>query len=748
MKTPAEFEEKIAYLESAPFEEVAQFIKRRKKTYRRAAPQTQFWTSNFLVKWAAQILDLPYAIDFLFDYFQQSDTNPGFLQEAVGANPKLMERAIKLSKAHENDEHWRCMDCMSAHKNTRLRVFYKELDYLRKLDKHWKKKGGFYEGVISALDYEDILIHTVSSFERFKRSEQTIENQSLQTSHEVHYSRVLNHILNIKRESQPDTAVAKKYDLSEFRKKVSDVMPPLNPAEGVVRRKYLPRELITPEKKQFRDVIDFYFSYLSTQYQIEKYLCGYADFEIIDGLEAELKINDEFAIHWRNDKKSIFQDNLTINKALQNQELLTHLEDSRLELSEKQVASSNKAANISWKYLCLPATIKSETQNELEVQKLFELLVTLSDYLMPDGRYITYNKDRNPPKPIAILKRSKPKHLERLFKGDYLYVDERDGFIQNIAKYFGWNPSEVQPALDFVTLDLGRNAPITIEEIDILSRPLIKIGTHYIWLSSFMKNRRWDTLLHKRIAKERLFDHQKQSAEMEVGLAKSFLDAGFKAIPSWKYNHGKEEGGEIDTLAFKDTTLFVIELKTSFLDEDLVASNKYRELRFDFKASDQLSNHLEHIEDNFESFRSNIPELSIDCDWEALTIIPLIVSNIFEFDDQLISEQYRKVSLFELQVILRNDLYDALHNRMRPYLPNGVGDVPVANIFQNYNQRNPQFKNEQILPQDKAYYNLWSSPDTCSPQDILSAIEERKVWQGLDGMMEFGSGERIMIGGI
>lgn len=730
MKTPEEFEEKIAYLESASFEEVAQFIKRRKKTYRRAALQTPFWTSALLARWAAQLLDLPYAIDFLLDYFKQSDTNPGFLQEAVKAKPKLMERVIKLSKAYEAAEHWQSMEFLKRHEDTRLRILYKELIYIRRLNEHWKEKSRFYEGVISALDYEDILIHTASYFERFKRGEQTISDQSRITSHELHYCRVLNHILNIKRESQLDTAVANKYELSAFNQKASDAMPPINPAEGVIQGKYLPNESINPEKKLIREVIDFYFCYLSTQYQIEKYLCGYADFETIDGLEAELKTNKEFAIHWRNDKKSIFQETLALNKALAK----ITANSNKVSLSRLRIEQPIESSIESWEYLCLPKHIKSnyeEEKEDIDVEAVLKFLINFAI----DPTLEAYNFDSTDSKNTKDL-------YAKL--SPYILINGEEKLVQVTTTYYPWDRNTTESLLDFLTTDL--NSPSTT--IDILSRPLIKIGTQHIWLSSLMKDRRWDTLMHRRVAQESLFSHQKQSADMEKGLAKSFLDAAFKAIPGWKYNHGKEGGGEIDTLAFKDKTLFVLELKTSFLDEDLLTSNKYRELRFDFKASDQLSNHLEYIEGNFESFRSEIPELSIDCDWEELTITPLIVSNIFEFDDQLISEQYRKISLFELQVILRNDLYDALHNRMGSYLPNGVGDTPVANIFQNYNQRNPQFKNEQIAPQDKAYYNLWSSPDACSPQDILSAIEERKVWQGLDGMMKFASGERIMIGGV
>lgn len=99
--TNDEFIEKITSLETAPFQEVAQFIKARKKHFRKVQSQKPFWTSLLLAKFSKKIMGLPFAIDFLFDYFKQPDTNLRFIQEAAHANPKQLERVIKLSRADE-----------------------------------------------------------------------------------------------------------------------------------------------------------------------------------------------------------------------------------------------------------------------------------------------------------------------------------------------------------------------------------------------------------------------------------------------------------------------------------------------------------------------------------------------------------------------------------------------------------------------------------------------------------------------
>lgn len=251
--------------------------------------------------------------------------------------------------------------------------------------------------------------------------------------------------------------------------------------------------------------------------------------------------------------------------------------------------------------------------------------------------------------------------------------------------------------------------------------------------------------MHRRMAAETLFNQPDQSKEIEIGLADSFKKAGFNAVASCEYNKGKDDEGEVDTLAFKDHVLFVIELKTTYVEENLLRYAWYHAIKFEYKAIEQLMRHQEYIEANFEVVRS-IPELGIDCELEELEIIPLIVSNIFEFDDLLTKGQYRKVSLFELLVILHNDLYESLHNRLASFLSGEEADFLASSVIQAFNQNNTHFNRSVSGRAAKEKYSLWSDPESCSPKNLVNSIRDGKVWKGLDEMMGFRPGESLEIG--
>ena len=172
----------------------------------------------------------------------------------------------------------------------------------------------------------------------------------------------------------------------------------------------------------------------------------------------------------------------------------------------------------------------------------------------------------------------------------------------------------------------------------------------------------------------------------------------------------------------------------------------YNAIRFEYKASDQLKKIEEYIQRNFEEVK-NIPELGIDCSLDELKIIPLIVSNIFEIDDYIIKGEYRKISLFELMVILNNDLYDTLNSRMNSVLLGENLDTSFSSVIQSFNRNAPHIKKEELKPYTVEESDLWSNPDGCSSTDLLDAIDKKKVWIGLDELIDFDHGEPISISG-
>lgn len=729
---------KVGKLKDQGFDELARYLKSAK--FKNSRYTEIFWISDLPVAWVHEICQLPNFIELLINYFSTSGTaNPGFLHKVAQINPKLLIRIIKLKAAFEYPSHWDTFSFFKTGQNPDLKVFYKELDFIRKLKADWEAKERYYTSIVSGLDYEDILVHMVSFFEKFKRSEQTKGNQSLITSHEVSLCYVLNKMLNIKRAAANRTGEVcrNKYTVSEFKKVVQDTLPPLNTVEGIIQGKYLPVESVRRKKKLTRETIRFYLSLFSTGYQIDKYLSGHADFVEIENLSATLRTNRTFAIHWRNDKKIWYQENLTRNKAIQRPETKEYF-SKPTELYEKQNFLAIQAAIEYGNYLKLPDQITEYA--DIGFNQLFTLLKTFSNYLMPDGRKIFYTHDA-PNIPKAVFRRIKPTMFSQLFECNYLVAFEEDQLLKSCTKYFGWDASKVKVLIDFLTTDLEANNNSTF---NILKRPLIKIGSQYIWLSSLLRDRKWEVLFHKRWLVDVLGSHQKQSAEIEKGIAEQFKGAGFKAVNSYKFKDGESEG-EIDTIAFKDNTLFIIELKTTYLEEDLLRYGWYSASRFETKARNQLERAQDYIEKNFILIKS-IPELGVDCELADLKVIPLIVSNIFEIDDLQIHNEFRKISLFELSVILKNDLYNVLNSRIEELIPDTNSDISFSGLIQSFNRLAPHFKNQNLQLYNAEQCNLWAKKDNCSPHDLIEAIDQRKVWKGLDEMMGFEFGESISIG--
>lgn len=144
-------------------------------------------------------------------------------------------------------------------------------------------------------------------------------------------------------------------------------------------------------------------------YQIEKYLCGYADFDYIDGQEAQLITNKQFATHWRNDKKSWFQQSLAMNKAIQKKGQKVLFSDDQLDIENENFLGTQKAIQY-WQYLNLPDAIPEKPNNhslQFTPGQLFKLLISFSNFLMPQGRIIIQDDDGVP----KVLKRELPQVL-------------------------------------------------------------------------------------------------------------------------------------------------------------------------------------------------------------------------------------------------------------------------------------------------------------------------------------------------
>lgn len=113
-----------------------------------------------------------------------------------------------------------------------------------------------------------------------------------------------------------------------------------------------------------------------------------------------------------------------------------------------------------------------------------------------------------------------------------------------------------------------------------------------------------------------------------------------------------------------------------------------------------------------------------------MRIIKVIVSNSFQGDNIFINETYLKVSIFELTVILKNDLYNVLMSKMGSLLFDDKFDMPVSFLNNIINKNNPNIKTENnTITLENT--NLWKDRTSCHPNNIVNAIKNNSVFKHL-----------------
>jgi len=394
-----------------------------------------------------------------------------------------------------------------------------------------------------------------------------------------------------------------------------------------------------------------------------------------------------------------------------------------------------------WDYLKLPHIHKvGKDDCPLNVKKILLLLYTFSSWLIPLKRQIYSNgQDYGA---HLYSKVPVPSEFEEQFSREFLNVFNYNEVCLKVKQFFNWDLSEVKSIIDYLSTDLlNKKANV---RVDCYSRPFLKFGDNIYWMTNLYEDLKWECNLHQRMIKEGL-NHNTQIANIEKSLADDFEQADFGAVPSHKYypDRGSDnEQAEIDTLAYKDGYLFIIEMKTTYVEENPAQKAIYHSKKVEGRAKYQLAMACEYIKRNFHKIKS-IKDLKIDRDLSEIEIVPLIVSNIFDYDGEVTENGILKISDFTLRLILNNDWAELMFSNSKmaaQYLPPNTNhfDLPVISLDAMGNKNNPDFNPTAFrFPDNRDQCSLWSSDKECSPQDLLSAIKQNKVWAFVDKIWDF-----------
>lgn len=716
----------IKELENASFSDVSSFIKKNNyfsdsRTY---SCTELFWQSHIPIKWFNELVKEPYLENLLFAYFSKSNNaNNDFIKLFINSKHSVeLVRILKLSEAFNMDSHW---NTFSVFKNAiDLKVVYKELDYIKAYRQYWKNETVKFENKIKEIDYEDIIIQMISYFEYFKRySKKTANNAELITSYKAHLIKILETILIIKKKSSAKNKLDCKYNTVNFKLIAKEQLPPTRSIESFKNLHLIPNEKINKQKKNFREVVEFFFAKDNSEYQIQKYLSGLAEFEMIEDLEAELLTNPKYNLYRKTLERGLYDEVFFTNKVIENEDLLKRVREQK-DILLKQFELSICASIEYFNFLKIPTIIfKKGTLEKIDLEKVLILLKSFSLFLMPQGRTIINDE--------IVFRKKAPQRFEDTFDIDYLVSFEKNELVEKCHQYFEWSRDEIQIIIEYLTTDLNSKKN---DKIDIQKSPLIKVGNQYIWLSSFLKDTRWEIILHKKIVNENSENLREQPIETEKYISEIFKKAKFGSISSHVYKN-KNVRGEIDILAYKENTLFILELKSTYIEEDIMKTSKYEVLKFNSKASEQLSLAKDYIINNYNELLK-CKNLGINCELKDLKIVTIIISNIYQSDNLILRNEHHKISLFELMIVLKNDLYNMLVQKECKVLTGEKIDIPVNTMLQIENKLNLKYsKTHKQINEEEC--SLWKDNNICSANDLTTAILENKVWKHQAELKQF-----------
>ena len=313
----------------------------------------------------------------------------------------------------------------------------------------------------------------------------------------------------------------------------------------------------------------------------------------------------------------------------------------------------------------------------------------------------------------------------------------------NIMDYKSSNPwekpseEELDNALDAIILDISntRNIPY-----DLYESPILKIGNICYTFSTLLGDGNvfhlMNSLLYKKNNKNKQYnssrtnDINQEIKKVAAQVENWFSTIGYQAISELEFKN-KDYEGDMDCLALKDDTLFIIELKSTYNRTTLRAAHDYKKTLH--KAGKQLKKIENYIKDYYEEFKTTLNGIiDLPEDYKALKLYPIVVSTTFEHDYKLFNN-YKKISLFELKIILEDSksaLLLARANDMewmqKKYLLNEI------NISGQGFQSNDYAEIIKDLVKDSSNHSFYQIGQKYAPAQIIEAIEKDKVWDFLD----------------
>jgi len=646
------------------------FYKRNKKIF----DKKYFWQSELPHFHLEGILESDLKVTFLESYLTDGENcNHELNIHLLAIAQDDYIKHIKLWKAFSHDSFLMSFKQIASYQS-QLSDIVKGFEIINKEEKKIKLEEKADSNYFLQFTFGEIVLGFTLYFQALKRDKSTAGNTSYQTSVEVALVNELNNIIALLREKSnmefkfiDNNALQNEFELYESPHPILGKNSPHLPLD----EKY----------KLLFELISRLLNRKSRKGSIELFLSGYADFESVFLNPAMLKTNTSFRNFKINDLKPQPEEQYFSNIK----------DDSEVNTNHKtDISTSVKIFG----FYGVPDFI-----GDVDMKKALKLLKTFSTFKGPAERIIIS------PSQFHIQNKGDKKFIELFGSNESISVFENDHLRKGIADYFNWDQEETKSLLTFLTFDLECDLP----PINWVSKPFLKIKNQVLWLGSFLKDRRWDNIILNRLKKEKEHNNVVSviSKNFELKIENLFKQNEFRTISGAKFKSIDGKTGDFDVLAFKDNVLFVCEAKNGVWSNDFIHASYSETVRLEGCAAEQLDKSIDNIREDWEKIKKllSLPNTN---KLESVTLVPLIITNYFEGDLRIYKETIRKISLLELDVILKNKKRDLLESYFKYLLKNNFHN---NTFFRNIN------------------WDVWGGSKELNAKTIIKIIDDNLIWK-------------------
>lgn len=437
--------------------------------------------------------------------------------------------------------------------------------------------------------------------------------------------------------------------------------------------------------KKISSLVKNYLDITSRKNKLELYQCEYADLKSRTIFPPILEPNEEYSRFRKNDYKKGVEELYFLDHTLEN------LFD-RQPFKRDSIETDLKV----FEFYGIPKNLGLSLKR-VDLEKVLLLLKHFSTFKGPPERTGSESK------PLFVHNKADEAFRELFGTNESITLFEYNQLNKGISDYFNWPEIEVDFLLNFLTYDINEGDPPHLW----IQRPFLKVNHQIIWLGTFLKDRRWNNILLNRIRKEYSNTIGSQIAtNLEKRVEAVFQEAGYKTTQGLKYPRKGPPKGDVDVAAYKNNYLFICEVKSGERSHDFSYAAQREMVKLGEEASDQVNRALK----NANTYWTMLQErLGVEIDRDTVTIVPMIITDTFEGDDYFNGSEIRKISLLELDVILKNKKRELLE---------------IYQMTEMMTNRRP------FQPKEDSDWDLWGGKDVLSCERFLEIIDKNEVWDG------------------